>query len=47
MRINIADGLLEGTYTASNITAAAKLAGIHDFISTLSDTYNTPLGDNE
>ncbi|KAH0538273.1 hypothetical protein FGG08_005144 [Glutinoglossum americanum] len=43
---NIAYGLPEGTYTASDIISAAKLAGIHDFISTLSDTYNTPLGDN-
>jgi ATP-binding cassette subfamily B (MDR/TAP) protein 1 len=42
---NIAYGLPTGTYTASDITAAARQAGIHDFITTLPDTYATPLGD--
>jgi len=31
--------------TASDIEAAARLAGAHDFIAALRDGYNTPLGD--
>ncbi|KAI9766609.1 MAG: hypothetical protein M1840_006420 [Geoglossum simile] len=40
---NIAYGLPEGTYTASDIHHAAQLAGIHHFISTLPSSYHTQL----
>jgi ATP-binding cassette, subfamily B (MDR/TAP), member 1 len=40
---NIAYGLPNGTYTASDIHHAAQLAGIHDFITTLPSSYHTQL----
>ncbi|CAI4225548.1 unnamed protein product [Auanema sp. JU1783] len=42
---NIAYGLLESESTLDKVIAAAKIANIHDFISTLPQGYNTEVGE--
>ncbi|KAI9894772.1 MAG: hypothetical protein M1814_002129 [Vezdaea aestivalis] len=44
---NIAYGLPEGSATAHQIGSAAKAAGIHEFISSLPEGYNTRVGDSK
>ncbi|KAF8245217.1 P-loop containing nucleoside triphosphate hydrolase protein [Wilcoxina mikolae CBS 423.85] len=43
---NITYGLAPGVWSTDDVVRAAKMAGIHEFVTSLPEGYNTPLGDN-
>lgn len=45
IRENILYGLPEASTLAYNLLAASRQAGLHDFVASLPDGYNTPVGD--